>query len=162
MGTYSFLKALRNNPEQCVIDWDSADVKEICKCWYIESAYHKRLPTLKEVAEGLNETKFFGYLSSTYIDSLKALCKILRPYGQNPRLFYEKEGQCQIWCIEFVPGTEDVRVAEYDYIRILDCLPKCPNYDDDLYGQWNTMHKTVEEYCQAECIDSHDWRFENL
>ena len=162
MGTYSFLLALRNNPEQCVIDWDSADVEEISKAYHIQSAYTMRLPTLKEVAEYLNETKFFGYFTPTYIDSLKALCKILKPYGQNPRLFYEEEAQCKVCCIEFIPGTEEVKVAEYDYIKVIDCLPKCPEYDDDLFGKWSAMFKTVEEYYQAECIDSHQWKFEAL
>jgi hypothetical protein len=162
MGNYSFLRAVRNNPELCKIDWDSLEKDTILNDWCLVSAYEKRLPTMKEMAERWNETKFIGYMDALYIEALKALCKVLKPYGQNPRLYYEYEGMCQIWCIEFVPGTEEVNVAVYDYLDILDSLPKAPNYDDDLYSKWDNMYRTVEDYCQEASIDSNEWEFRAL
>jgi hypothetical protein len=166
MGNYSFLLTTSNNPEECLIDWDCLskdDLEQIKKKWHFETAYKERYTNLKQMAKRWNETKFCGYLTQEYIDCLKLFSKLLKPYGQNPRLFYEYEGMCQVWCFEFLPETGDVQLAIYDYLPVLEALPNCPkHYTSELHAKWQSMYNQVELYCQQSCIDSYDWEFMKL
>ena len=166
MGNYSFLRALRNNPDQCFLDWDclsQEDLEILKREWHFQSAYEHRFPSLEEMADRWNETKFCGYLTQEYIDALKVFCKTLKPYGNHPRLFYEYEGMCQIWCFEFLPESHDVKIGIYDYLPVLNQLPDAPKeYTSEIHEKWRKMYDSVEEYCQESCIDFHDWEFMEL
>lgn len=164
MGNYSFLRATRNNPEQCIIDWDLMQTDEITHYHLVDylSSKDDRPKTLQEMAERWDESKFIGYMNRDLIQSLIEFCKGLKPYGCNPRLYYEYEGMAQIWCVEFVPGTGIVNVAVYDYAPVMEALPRYPMYPSDLYTEWNTMQRSVEQYLKKYCIDHHPWCFERL
>ena len=164
MGNYSFLLAVRNNPNQCSISWETIK-KEKLTHYYFDDLYdddENRPKTLEDLANYLDEKKFIGYLTKEFIETLEEICKNLVPNGYNPRLFYEYEGMAEIWCVEFIPGTGIVNVAVYDYHEILSSLPRYPPYESELYNEWNTMYTTVENYCKKSCIDNYIWDFQRL
>ena len=165
MGNYSFLRAVRNNPDKCMIDWDHMQKDEITHYHlveYVSSSNEDRPKTLQEMAERWNETKFIGYITPEYVQSLIEFCKGLIPYGCNPRLYYEHEGMEQIWCVEFVPGTGIVNLAVYDFAPVLAALPTYPKYPSELDTEWNSMRRSVEQYLKKYCIDNHAWYFDQL
>jgi hypothetical protein len=165
MGNYSFLRALRNFPNQCIIDWDSMNPMNLP---YYRLKDLQALPpserpkTLEDMANHWNETKFFGYLDSDYIQSLNEFCRGLVPYGCNPRLFYEHEGMDQICCIEFIPGTGIVNISVFDFHRILASLPSYSNLSSELREEWTTIYNSLESFLIKYCIDTHPWKFQHL
>lgn len=163
MGNYSFLRAMRNNPKECIIDWDLMKKENLTHYYFNDLPNNPARPkTLEDMAEYWNEKKFVGYLTKEYIESLVEFCKGLVPYGSNPRLFYEYEGMEQIWCVEFIPGTGIVNIGIYDYHHIMTALPKHPTFPSELYDEWMSIQKSVENYCKKSCIDMYPWRFEQL
>lgn len=163
MGNYSFLRAFRNNPKECIIDWDRMNKSNLTHYYFTELPQESNHPTnMEEMANYLNEKKLAGYFTKELIESLEELCKGLVPYGSNPRLYFEYEGMEQIWCLEFVPGTGIVNIADYDYHSVMAALPRYPSYPSELYDEWTSMQRSVENYCIKQCIDNHPWCFERL
>lgn len=164
MGNYSFLRAVRNNPEKCIIDWEHMQKDGMKHYHFVDylSSNEDRPKTLQDMAERWNESKFFGYMNRELIESLIEFCKGLVPYGCNPRLFYEYEGMDQICCIEFVPGTGIVNIGVYDFNPIMINLPRYPQFPSELSNEWSDMYRAVEQYVKKYCIDNHPWCFERL
>ena len=119
MGTYSFYLTTRNNAAGCIIDWESMDTKTLFKFRRFEHLY-KTCNNLQALAEGLNESKLFGYFSPEMIEALCELNLHLVPYGCFPRIYYEYEGSEHIYCLEFHPGTDVVIITRYDYRHLLN------------------------------------------
>lgn len=165
MGNNSFLRALRNNSNQCIIDWDHMRKDHLLH--HRLQDYHslpvsERPKTLEDMAHVWNETKFIGYLDENYVHSLKEFCKGLVPYGSNPRLYYEYEGCQQIWCLEFVPGIGIINIACYDYSSVLASLPRCPEDSSEFWNEWHKIYCDLERYLIKYCIDNNIWKYERL
>lgn len=78
--------------------------------------------TLEEVAKEFDESKFIGYMTREFIAALKEFNNNLEPYGSYPRLYYTYEGDDQLWCFEFVPGTDIINILTTPYSETKDNL----------------------------------------
>jgi hypothetical protein len=164
-GNNSFLHAVRNNPNECVIDWDSMNpvnllhhrIKDLR-----EGPVENRPKTLGEMAEVWNKTNFIGYLNKDYIESLKEFCKALIPYGCNPRLYYQYEGMYQITCVEFIPGTGIINISCFDFHRSIESIPYYPNLSKELTQELNDLRESYQSFLIKYCIDHHPWTFQRL
>ena len=166
MGNYSFLRAVRNNPDQCIIDWSKIDLEEPLH-WRIQDMVNlpeeERPKTLADLAERrFDESKLFGYMTTEQKDSLGRLCKVLKPYGANPRLYFTCEGTENMYCLEFIPGTGKVNAGVFNSDAIIGALPKRPDYDSAEYQEWDSMYRSVKKYLDKYCIDAAGWRFERI
>lgn len=121
MGQYSWLIATRNNAERCMIDWQGMNTSKLFQSRVLQSSYEdKEQPkTLQEVAERFDNTKFMGYLNYAFISALIEFNKHLVSYGSFPRLYYEYEGTDEVWCLEFVPGTDVIHLLRYTFGHLL-------------------------------------------
>lgn len=176
MGNYSWLQELRNNPENCEIDWDSMDTNRLYKHWLLQECHmespEKRPQNLDQMAKRWHNTKFCGYWDEHYVIALQEFCKHLKPYGSHPRLYYDYEGYDQLWCIEFIPGTEIVNWAVYNYHKDMDDAPPypkaledCESYTDEIAEieeAYNEEHNAFREEILSQLPDRDGWKFERL
>lgn len=117
MGTYTFYLTSRGNASECKINWSTVDVDIISKCSRLAIAYEKRCNSLQEVAELLNESKLFGYLTYELRCALLELNSNLVPTSQEqeqPTVFYTWEGDNSVIALEFYPGTDKLLILSYD------------------------------------------------
>lgn len=112
MGTYSWYITSRNNAGSCEIFWGS----NIFSHHVLQKAYGT-LKTLEEVGNAFNECKLFGYLTTELIQDLRYLSFCLVPNGCFPRLYYSWEGNDDAFCIEFVPGSYNVKIYVLDNVH---------------------------------------------
>lgn len=122
MGTYSWFITTRNNAEGCKINWEAMDTEKIFKSSVLKHCYHSspRPETVLEVAKQFDERKLIGYLTNDILEALYEFSKQLIPYGCFPRLYYDYEGDDQIWCIEFVPGSKQINWFVFNYENLLE------------------------------------------
>lgn len=167
MGNYSYLVGLRNNSEDCIIDWDNMNLNNL-KSYYIQNEYTKpveeRAKTLADMAKVLNDTKLCGYLDADYIMTLEEFCKHLIPYNCHPRLYYKFEGWHEIWCFEFIPGTGIVNYGVYDYGTLFENgnKPKSPEGIDDESDEYYDVLDAYELQIQKSVIDMDGWEMKRL
>lgn len=110
MGNYSYLKNMLD-AEDCLINWDKADLSRLLKYWIFKDAYKsldERPKTLADMAKLWDGKKFIGYLKGEYIDAMMEFCRILEPCGVNPLLDYEYDANNMLFSFEFCPGTENI------------------------------------------------------
>jgi hypothetical protein len=105
MGTYSWYITSRNNAGSCKIVWES----NIFTHHVLRNAYGT-LQNLEEVGKAFHESKLFGYLDNTLIEDLRYLSTCLVPNGCFPRLYYSWEGNNDVTCLEFIPGSPIVNM----------------------------------------------------
>lgn len=105
MGTYSWYLTSRNNATTCEIVWGA----NVFEHRVLKEAYDS-LHTLEEVGRTFDERKLFGYLTDSLIEDLRYLSTCLVPNGCFPRLYYSWEGNDDVFCIEFVPGSPIVNI----------------------------------------------------
>lgn len=119
MGNYSWLRASRNAPEICRINWSAMDTTKLFKHWILQDCYEakdeERPSTLADMAKRWDDTKFCGYFTNEYIEALGEFTRCLMPYNSFPRLYYENEGWDELWCLEFHPGTTTILISRYSY-----------------------------------------------
>lgn len=81
-----------------------------------ECFLHKeKFPTLLDVAKQFDDTKFIGYFNSDLMNALSEFNKHLVPYGSFPRVYYDYEGNDELWCLEFIPGTYVFNLLLYNF-----------------------------------------------
>jgi hypothetical protein len=112
MGTYSWYLTSRNNAATCEINWDS----NIFDHGVLRDAYGS-LKTLEEVGKAFHERKLFGYLTDSVWEDLRYLSASLVPNGCFPRLYYSWEGNDDVFCIEFVPGSPIVNIYVLEDVK---------------------------------------------
>lgn len=105
MGTYSWYLTSRNNTESTQINWGP----NIYTHDVLKEAYDS-LQTLEEVGRAFDEHKLIGYLDDSVMEDLRYLSTCLVPNDCFPRLYYSWEGNDDVFCIEFVPGSPIVNV----------------------------------------------------
>jgi hypothetical protein len=117
MGTYSWFLTSRNNAEGCKVDWDAMNTAILFESYVLHDCFlHKELfPTLLEVAKRFDDTKLMGYFTEELIAALCEFNKHLVPYGSFPRIYYEYEGDDEVWCLEFIPGMKFVNLLRFHY-----------------------------------------------
>jgi hypothetical protein len=148
MGTYSWFVSTRNNAAGCAINWDAMNTDVLFKCYPLKRCY-KTTSNLQEVAEMLDESKFIGYMTDEFIAALYEFCRNLVPYDCFPRIYYTWEGDDNLWCFEFVPGTTAITIFTFNCARILsNSVNKQELATDGVLaklitsGDWN-MHRVV-------------------
>lgn len=104
MGTYSWYITSRNNAT-CEIRWES----NIFTHHVLRNAYGA-VKTIEEVGKAFHERKLVGYLDETLMEDLRYLSVCLVPNGSFPRLYYSWEGNHDVTCLEFIPGSPIVNV----------------------------------------------------
>lgn len=62
------------------------------------------------MAEALDESKLFGYLTEDMKQALLELNYHLVPYGSYPRIYFDYEGSDVINCLEFIPGQNNIHI----------------------------------------------------
>ena len=100
MGTYSWYLTSRNNATSTEISWSS----NVFEHRVLIDAYDS-LRTLEDVGKAFHESKLFGYLTESLMEDLRYLSTCLIANGSFPRLYYSWEGNNDIFCIEFIPGS---------------------------------------------------------
>ena len=112
MGTYSWYLTSRNNAESTQINWGP----NIFDHGVLIDAYGS-LKTLEEVGKAFHERKLFGYLTDSVWEDLRYLSACLVPNGCFPRLYYSWEGNDDVFCIEFVPGSPIVNIYVLEDVK---------------------------------------------
>ena len=105
MGTYSWYLTSRNNAGSCQINWGA----NVYEHHVLKDAYGS-LKTLEEVGRAFDEHKLIGYLNDSLMEDLQSLSASLVPNGSFPRLYYSWEGNYDMYCIEFIPGSPIVNL----------------------------------------------------
>jgi hypothetical protein len=176
MGNYSWLVTTRNNAEGCKIDWDSMDTNLLFKDYHLQDEYKKdkneRCKTLAEMAEIWDDTKFCSYFDEPYIMALQEFCRHLKPCGSHPRLYYDYEGFDQLWCLEFVPGTDIINWAVYNFHKeVKDAIPypkeleECEHYTKEIQDIEEEYSEKMEAFRKSvmETLPERDgWKFQRL
>ena len=103
MGTYSWYLTSRNNAASTEIKWGP----NVFTNPVLRESYGT-VKTLEEVGKAFHEHKLFGYLSDDLVQELRTLSFLLVPNNYFPRLYYSWEGNKDVYCIEFVPGSYNV------------------------------------------------------
>lgn len=112
MGTYSWYLTSRNNAAACEIKWNTnAYTHDVLK-----DAYGS-LKTLEEVGKAFHERKLFGYLTGDVWEDLRYLSACLVPNGSFPRLYYSWEGNDDVFCIEFIPGSYNINIYVLEDVK---------------------------------------------
>lgn len=176
MGNYSWLTATRNQPENCEIGWNAMDTNLLYKEWLLEECHKetadKRPLNLDQMANRWHDTKFCGYWDQDYIVALQEFCKHLKPYGSHPRLYYDYEGFDQLWCLEFIPGTDIIHWAAYSYYEDMKAGPEypkeleeCESYTDEIAmieEEYSERHNAYRESILKQLPDRDGWKFQRL
>ena len=152
MGNYSYLLKILNC-DNTKINWEIV-MKEIEKINkestkddtnYLYYNLPDDVNTIKNLAnfsKHLNNHKVFGYLTNSYIKSLKQICKnterILED-KENPKMFFEEEGWNRIHYLEFELGTENIIYGSYTY-----------NFDTEYYIK--IFEEEIKNKKQLNCI----------
>ena len=146
MGQYSFFLTTRNNAQECKVNWGAMNTSVLFNSDVLKECFldKENYPTLQQVAERFNETKFVGYIGQKMIDALIELNKNLVPCGSSPRIYYNYEGADEVWCLEFTPRADFITLLTFNYgyllpvgdeygygtarRRILLSIPEQPNW----------------------------------
>lgn len=115
MGNYSHLYATRNGASTCRIHWDRCQLKSWLSLFPL-SINPPPPQTLEELGRRLDDHKVIGYLDEGYISDLRELSLHgLVCEGEHcfPRLYFDHEGDDDLYYLEFHPGTDVVILAWY-------------------------------------------------
>lgn len=166
MGNYSWLRALRNNPEGCIINWNAMNTSKLYMNYHLmcehEKPENERAKTLADMAHIWNDTKFVGYFDKDYITALQEFTLHLKPYDCTPRLYYEYEGWEELWYIEFIPGTEIVNYGVCRFSSFMEDMPKHPEeymkpYTSEDEEQWCNDRDAFKKALFTRLIDNGKW-----
>jgi len=147
MGTYSWFVSTRNNAAGCVINWDAMNTDVLFKSYVLKKCY-KKTSNLQEVAEKFDESKFIGYMTDEFIAALFEFCSNLVPYDCFPRLYYTYEGDDNLWCLEFVPGTTAITIFTFNYAHLL--------------SDTNEIRELATDSVLAKLVTNGDWNMKRL
>jgi len=110
MGNYSWLLFFTDNADKVTIDWSKVETSLLGNGYpYICDT--EECATLEELANMLDDQKFFGYWDNNTEKKLIAINKaLINPDSKQycPRLYFEEGGWDRVHFIEFHPGTDNV------------------------------------------------------
>lgn len=158
MGNHSYLRGTRNNADRCEINWGAMDPTIISKQYILDrclqSPAETRPRTVQELASRLHGSKLCGYITGGTYKALQELSRNLKPYGGQPRIFFDMELMCQLWCFEFAPGTDRVRIGIYDYLEKMNRAMKVGG-EDALMTQYDFEDQVVPQFMNE--VEGWDW-----
>jgi hypothetical protein len=177
MGNYSYLITTNEAAKQCKIRWEDVNPSKLTgRASYIKDMYdaedESQPDTISQIAEMLDSTKIFGYLTNDYIEALQEIskCCILEAEdttANKPRIYYEVEDFEHLSYLEFYPGNSKIVVGTYDLSKDEDYfLPDVPDDSDTDGDDWNEYwinRKFSKNVMFTKIIESgQGWRRETL
>lgn len=177
MGNYSYLITTNEAAKKCKVRWEDVNPTKLTgRAYHIKDMYdaenESQPNTISQIAEMLNSTKLFGYLTNDYIESLQEIskCCILEvedTTANKPRIYYEVEDFEHLSYLEFYPGSSKIVVGTYDLSKDEDYfLPDVPDESDTDGDDWNEYwinRKFSKNVMFTKIIESgQGWRRETL
>lgn len=180
MGKLSYLVICNGVSSKVQIDWEKiseekvAPIPDLKRC---EAAIPDYQPdTISELAEELDETKLFGYLTNDYIEALQEVCLAssyepplskditdVELQAKRPRIYFEEEGYDCLHYLEFHPGTTTVYKGTHDWSErdIQMGFPDYPSDDSDKEAleTYHLARKMTKSIIFTKLIEEgDDWR----
>jgi hypothetical protein len=142
MGKLSYLVICNKTASKVQIDWEKVDEEKVATVYDLKrckaSISDYQPETVSELAEELDETKLFGYLTNDYIEALQEVCMSMYcdatiPDATMPRIYFEEEGRYCLHYLEFHPGTTTVVKGTHEWCdrEEFQGLPDYPFDEDD-------------------------------
>lgn len=163
MGNYSYLLHTFNC-KHTQINWDiiNPQLEILNGEHYFYPDDTTVLHSLDDLANELNDKKLFGYLTNTYIQILKLICRnttftVENTNTKNPKIFYEYEGWDQLYYLEFYIGTERIDCGRFsfnfdEHIHIEEIGS---DYDKKMSARW-TLCVLLERWFSRSYIYTRD------
>lgn len=147
MGNYSYLITTNEAAKQCNVRWEDVNpLKLTGRASYIKDMYdaedESQPDTISQIAEMLDSTKIFGYLTNDFIEALQEISKCCvfeaeDTTANKPRIYYEVEDFEHLSYLEFHPGNSKIVVGTYDLSKDEDYfLPDVPDDSDADSDDW--------------------------